>query len=108
MNFHAAKGLEVSVVFIVGCENGLMPFHHDGIPLNQSDVNEERRLLYVGMTRAERRLYLTWARKRTRYGKTQSTSLSPFISNIDKRLLSRREPVFGSKKGQNQTQLKLF
>jgi DNA helicase-2/ATP-dependent DNA helicase PcrA len=87
LTLHAAKGLEFPVVFIVGCEDGLIPLHW-GSP-DDSDLAEERRLLFVGMTRAEARLLLTHARKRRRHGKLQSSQPSPFLEDIEKQLLDR-------------------
>ena len=80
MTMHSAKGLEYNVVFIVGMEDGLFPskksiFEHD-------DVEEERRLCYVGITRARKDLYLTNAKQRTLYGSTSYTIPSRFISEI--------------------------
>jgi DNA helicase II / ATP-dependent DNA helicase PcrA len=81
MTLHASKGLEFPVVFIAGCEVDLMPFRRPG----QERVNteEERRLFYVGMTRARRRLILTWSRRRTLFGQTHTQRISPFIQAID-------------------------
>jgi len=80
MTMHSAKGLEYNIVFIVGMEDGLFPskksiFEHD-------DVEEERRLCYVGITRARQKLYLTNAKQRTLYGSTSYTIPSRFISEI--------------------------
>jgi uncharacterized protein (TIGR00375 family) len=82
MTLHAAKGLEFKCVFIVGLENGLLPFYR------AEDVEEERRLLYVGMTRAERRLFLTRAIKRRQYGTYKELGPSPFLEKIERDLLS--------------------
>ena len=65
MSLHASKGLEFPVVFIVGCEEGLLPYDRKGETV---DVEEERRLFYVGLTRAGRKLVLTHARKRVLLG----------------------------------------
>lgn len=81
MTLHAAKGLEFPVVFVAGCEDGLLPYRRPGN--HQMDIEEERRLFYVGMTRARRRLFLTWARKRTLYGRTRAQQLSPFVMEIE-------------------------
>jgi DNA helicase-2/ATP-dependent DNA helicase PcrA len=66
LTMHNAKGLEFPVVFVAGMEEGLFP--HSRSKDNESQLEEERRLCYVGMTRAEKRLYLTWARFRRRFG----------------------------------------
>lgn len=81
MTLHAAKGLEFPVVFIAGLEEGLFPLSH--ATEEQSELEEERRLFYVGATRAEERLYLTHARSRYRYGERQSCTRSRFLEEID-------------------------
>jgi len=86
MTLHAAKGLEFPVVFIAGCEDQLLPFRRKG--LEASDLEEERRLFYVGMTRARRRLYLSWAKRRRIYGKYEDRRPSPFLADIENRLLA--------------------
>jgi superfamily I DNA/RNA helicase len=77
---HAAKGLEFPVVFIVGCEEGLLPYLPPG---RRADREEERRLFYVGMTRAGQRLVLTHARSRFLYGKQTQPAPSPFLDDIE-------------------------
>lgn len=79
MTLHAAKGLEFPVVFLAACEDGIVPYTKSG---EEPDLDEERRLLYVGMTRAERLLYITSARKRTLFGTTGETRPSPFVAEI--------------------------
>ena len=86
MSLHASKGLEFPVVFICGCENGLIPYK--GWDSKPVDLDEERRLLYVGMTRAKEELFLSWAKKRTVYGKTLEREISPFVRDIEDRLLT--------------------
>ncbi len=80
MTMHSAKGLEFEVVFLVGMEEGLFPSKRS-IDEDES-VEEERRLCYVGITRAKKRLYITNASKRTLYGSTSYTMPSRFISEI--------------------------
>ena len=83
MSLHAAKGLEFPVVFIVGCEEGLLPY----LPPNRTaDPAEERRLFYVGMTRARRRLILTHAGRRLLFGRTVENPLSRFVTDIESAL----------------------
>ncbi len=85
MTLHSAKGLEFPVVFMVGMEDGLFPGWR---ALEKIDgVEEERRLCYVGMTRAKERLFLTSAGVRTVYGKTDFTRESMFLKEIDRKLL---------------------
>lgn len=88
LTLHAAKGLEFPVVFLVGCEDGLLPFRFGGGAGAAPD--EERRLFFVGLTRAQDRLYLSHARRRARHGKDREATPSPFLSAIDPGLLERR------------------
>ncbi|HLU96559.1 MAG TPA: UvrD-helicase domain-containing protein [Thermobifida alba] len=81
LTLHAAKGLEYPVVFLVGCEDGLLPFRFPGE--ERGDEAEERRLFFVGVTRAQRRLYLSRARRRTRRGSGYDVAASPFLAAID-------------------------
>jgi len=85
MTLHAAKGLEFPVVFIVGMEEGLFP--HSRALWEKEQMEEERRLCYVGITRAKEVLYLTYACKRMIYGETSSNAPSRFISDIPEHLL---------------------
>jgi DNA helicase II / ATP-dependent DNA helicase PcrA len=89
LTLHAAKGLEFPVVFIVGCDDGLLPLR----PWRGAEIDyaEERRLLFVGMTRATTRLTLLTAAKRTLRGEVTDCSPSPFLSSIDPALLDRRD-----------------
>jgi DNA helicase-2/ATP-dependent DNA helicase PcrA len=117
LTLHAAKGLEFRVVFLVGCEDGILPMRWgpvvradelaDGVrtdalaeravepgepamSLPDGSDDEERRLFFVGMTRAKERLYLVHARKRLWRGKPCELPLSPFVCVIEERLLSRQ------------------
>lgn len=86
MTLHSAKGLEFKVVFMPGMEIGLFPSYRS---MDKGDnLEEERRLCYVGMTRAKERLFLSSAELRMLYGKTDFTSESPFLSEIDKKYLT--------------------
>ena len=89
MSLHAAKGLEFPVVFVVGCEDGLVPLQHAGM---ESDLEEERRLFYVGMTRARERLYLVRSKKRMMFGEVRSTRPSPFLIDIEEQLKQYDKP----------------
>jgi DNA helicase-2/ATP-dependent DNA helicase PcrA len=106
MTMHTAKGLEFPIVFLVGCENGYLPFQRSDV--ETTDVDEERRLFYVSMTRAQDRLYLTFAKKRKIYGKTKMRTISPFIEEIEDRLKMQEKSILGKKKKNGPTQLKLF
>ncbi|MFV0558295.1 MAG: DNA helicase PcrA [Enterococcus sp.] len=109
MTLHAAKGLEFPVVFLVGMEEGVFPLSR--AMAEESELEEERRLAYVGITRAEETLYLSNAFSRTLYGRTQYNRPSRFIAEIDALLLassgrqtaansgvsSQMKPAFGQK-----------
>lgn len=84
MTLHSAKGLEFPTVFLVGMEEGLFPLSHDG---KVEDIEEERRLCYVGITRAERHLFLTNARMRTIYGRSQYYPASRFLQEVPRNLI---------------------
>jgi DNA helicase-2/ATP-dependent DNA helicase PcrA len=86
MTLHNSKGLEFKVAFIVGLEENIFP--HANSLLDPAEIEEERRLFYVGMTRAMKHLYLIHARKRMYFGKIQSNQPSRFIAEIPPNLLS--------------------
>ena len=92
MTFHAAKGLEFPAVFMAGMEEGLFP--HSRTLLDDTEIEEERRTCYVGITRAERRLYLTYARQRTIYGRTEMSRPSRFLAEIPEALVEHKEADF--------------
>lgn len=85
MSLHAAKGLEFQVVFLAGMEDGLLP--HSNSLFDHNGIEEERRLCYVGITRAKRHLYFSFARSRFQYGTRKSTIPSRFLSDIPSELL---------------------
>ena len=90
MTLHAAKGLEFPVVFIIGLEEGVFPSLRS-IMEHDDDVEEERRLAYVGITRAEQKLYLTNAYSRLLYGRTQSNRPSRFVLEIGEELFDSKQ-----------------
>ena len=95
MTLHSAKGLEFNTVFLVGMEEGIFPGNKCiGEP---QELEEERRLFYVGITRAKRYLYLTCAKKRTIFGSTSYNAVSRFIGEIPQELLNGYEEAFASK-----------
>jgi DNA helicase-2/ATP-dependent DNA helicase PcrA len=90
LTLHGAKGLEFAVVFLAGCDSGLLPLRLPGSgPTALADAAEERRLLFVGMTRARGKLLLSYARRRTRHGAEVPAGRSPFLAAIDPGLLGR-------------------
>ncbi|MFY1635407.1 UvrD-helicase domain-containing protein [Solwaraspora sp. WMMB335] len=89
LTLHAAKGLEFPVVFLVGCEDGLLPLRFPGRTPDDDDIAEERRLFFVGLTRAQDRLYVSHARQRTRHGHERETRPTPFLDAIDAGLFDR-------------------
>lgn len=89
MTIHTSKGLEFPVVFIVGMEDGLFPIARAVRSMNDSEIEEERRLCYVGITRAKEILYLTLTQKRTLYGKTNPSIASRFMEELPKECIER-------------------
>lgn len=87
MTVHSAKGLEFRVVFVVGLEEELFP-NQMALQEGTRGLEEERRLMYVAMTRAEEQLYLTSAKSRFRFGKTETSHPSRFLREIDKRFIT--------------------
>ncbi|OEH85249.1 ATP-dependent DNA helicase PcrA [Desulfuribacillus stibiiarsenatis] len=85
MTMHSAKGLEFPIVFLAGLEEGIFP--HNRSLMDESEMEEERRLCYVGITRAEKELYMTCASMRMLYGRTQYNSPSRFLEEIPKELI---------------------
>ena len=88
MTIHSAKGLEFKVVFVVGMEEGLFP--HSQAGFEEKEMEEERRLCYVAITRAREKLYLFYTRERSIYGSRQTSLVSRFIEEIDEELLEER------------------
>jgi DNA helicase II / ATP-dependent DNA helicase PcrA len=98
MTMHSAKGLEFPIVFIAGMEENVFP--HSRAQNDNEELEEERRLAYVGITRAERELYLTCARMRTLFGRTSTNSPSRFLEEIPddyKESVSPARPAFGAR-----------
>ncbi|MDY6822187.1 MAG: UvrD-helicase domain-containing protein [Thermodesulfobacteriota bacterium] len=106
MTMHAAKGLEFPVVFIAGCEDGYVPYVRAGGA--EPDMDEERRLFYVAMTRAREHLFLTAADRRMIYGKRRQRQVSPFVEDIQETLKAMMDPDTGGKKKKGPVQLELF
>lgn len=89
MTVHAAKGLEFEHVFVTGLEAGLFPHHRDN--LKKEDEEEERRLFYVAITRAKKKLYLTWTSFRTIYGSKEVNMPSEFLDDISDDLVDMED-----------------
>jgi DNA helicase-2/ATP-dependent DNA helicase PcrA len=109
LTLHAAKGLEFPVVFVVGCEEGLLPYLPEG-RLEEVDIEEERRLFYVGMTRAQQQLILTQARRRFLFGRQVEPAPSRFVEDIEAALKAVQEQTVRKPKPDKaeDLQLKLF
>ena len=108
MTLHASKGLEFPVVFIVGCEEGLLPMN---IADMQSDIEEERRLFYVGMTRAKEYLYLARSVKRPLFGQVLNNPPSRFLADIKEELKAYeqiQQRIRRETKKEDDSQLTLF
>jgi DNA helicase II / ATP-dependent DNA helicase PcrA len=109
LTLHGAKGLEFDVVFLAACENGLLPLRLPGsgpvTPARRVDAAEERRLLFVGMTRARGKLLLSCAARRTRHGAETPAGWSPFLAAINPELLGRAAPRRTRRTGGRQLRL---
>ena len=107
LTLHASKGLEFPVVFIVGCENGLLPLKWG--KASRAVLDEERRLFYVGVTRARTKLLLCRAKRRPWRGKLRELPPSPYLADIEEQLLERRRVLFPDRQAKDDDgQLNLF
>ena len=106
LTLHAAKGLEFKVVFMVGCEDGILPLRWGG--KEAANPDEERRLFYVGMTRAMQKLFLCRARRRLWRGKVREMEPSPFLTDIEERLIRFEQSAFKRKRRSRAEQFDLF
>ena len=105
MTLHASKGLEFNCVFVTGLENGIIPLYRAETP---EEIEEERRLLYVGMTRAKQRLFLSRAVKRQVFGTFKNLPISPFLEKIENDLLAFSKFEREQKEKEQSSQLSLF
>ncbi len=105
LTLHASKGLEFACVFIPGCEANLLPY---SLFRDNVDSDEERRLLYVGMTRARHLLFLSHAKKRQLFGRTLQQKPSPFITDIKEALIQKQKAIYQRKPKKDEDQMKLF
>ena len=105
MTLHSAKGLEFPVVYMTGMEEGLFPSYMSMNSGDPGDIEEERRLCYVGITRAMQQLTLTAAKQRMVHGKIQYSAISRFVKELPQEKLDWREETFGGffKKGSSMT-----
>ena len=105
MTIHSAKGLEFDVVFLVGMEEGIFPHANALVDSSLDGIEEERRLMYVGITRARKLLYLTNAKRRMLYGKDSSNPPSRFIEEIDSELMEMSNNSIREEKILNKTEM---
>lgn len=96
MTIHSAKGLEFGTVFVVGLEEGLFP--SDMVSGNLREMEEERRLFYVAITRAKTHCYLSYAQCRFRYGQMEFSAPSRFLKDIDPKYLDRQQSMFSTRR----------
>ncbi len=96
MTLHNAKGLEYDTVFLLGCEDGAFPHMR---ALEEGGEEEERRLCYVGITRARKRLYVTWARERRLFGRAERNLPSRFVDELPAELTERHSSAPGAAAG---------
>lgn len=89
MTLHAAKGLEFPIVFMVGMEEGLFP--HSRALMDRHELEEERRLCYVGMTRAKEKLFMTYARRRLFFGQKSSSTISRFVMELPREITQHNQ-----------------
>lgn len=94
MTIHSAKGLEFDTVFVVGLEEGLFPSQM--VSGNPREMEEERRLFYVAITRAKTHCFITYAQSRFRYGQMEFSSPSRFITDIDPQFIDRKQTLYSS------------
>ena len=103
MTLHSAKGLEFPVVFLVGMEDGIFPGSKS--MFEPKDLEEERRLCYVGITRAKEYLFLTCSKQRTIFGSTSYNQTSRFLKEIPEELLEGYEEAFGEKEANHKNKI---
>jgi ATP-dependent DNA helicase UvrD/PcrA len=108
LTLHAAKGLEWPVVFLIGCEDGLLPLRFPGSAPTEEAVAEERRLFFVGLTRAQRRLFLSHTARRTRHGAEHHYTRTPFLDPVDAGLFERLGEAVEKREAPRHRQLRLL
>jgi DNA helicase-2/ATP-dependent DNA helicase PcrA len=106
LTLHAAKGLEFASVFVVGLEDGVLPLRWGkAADVTPEELAEERRLFYVGMTRAKDRLVLSRALKRLWRGRVQTQAPSPFLADIESELLKEQQSTLRRRREDRQLKL---
>jgi len=105
MTLHAAKGLEFPVVFLIGMEENVFP--HSRSMMDEEEMQEERRLAYVGITRAEEMLHVSHAKMRTLFGRTNMNPISRFINEIPEDLLEGKEEAEASMFGYRSNEISI-
>ena len=108
MTLHSSKGLEFGAVFIVGCEEGLIPYIRDSEEPSDGSLAEERRLFYVGMTRAGKRLFLVSAKSRFLFGERRARPVSRFVLDIEETLREELKSAHKGRRKETDLQLDLF
>lgn len=101
MTLHAAKGLEFPIIFMIGMEEGLFP--HSRALMDKQELEEERRLCYVGMTRAQHKLYLSYAKRRLFFGQRTSNTVSRFVQELPEEVVSKQLKTQRSKDDSSST-----
>ena len=105
MTMHAAKGLEFESVYLVGFEDGILPH---AVSVDEGNIEEERRIAYVAITRAKKRLMISYARARKRHGKLMRATVSRFLEELDQNCLdikADKKPTLEELKSNNQQNL---
>ena len=103
ITLHASKGLEFPVVYLVGLENGILPHSRS---VDEGTTDEERRLLYVGITRAQDRCTMTWCSTRTKWGQQQAGEISKFIAELDDKYTEHHsyDDIMGAEVSEEETE----
>jgi len=107
LTIHSAKGLEYEIVFLPGCEEGIMP-HARSVEEGDGDIEEERRLFYVALTRARKRLYLSRCLERKHYSQVLTPAPSPFLEELPKELVKSEDEAEKDSRSEEEIQKELF
>lgn len=107
LTIHSAKGLEYEIVFLPGCEDGIIP-HARSVEEGDGDIEEERRLFYVALTRARKRLYLSRCLERKHYSQILTPAPSPFLEELPKELIKSEDETKKDERSEEEIQKELF